>query len=142
MRETQCTPLKLHKIIFWNVSRSLYKEKFTKRLPASRTDHSLESKSTKLQILQTMSSLESFCDMCLRENQEEGYLNRLTVIVQLTKYYAIAFSKSMKSLLAISKIADLRQWMKQQTCLEEIKDVQFFCRRKSSPCSLQLLCQS
>ena len=102
----------------------------------------LESKSTKLQILQTMSSLESFCDMCLRENQEKGYLNRLTVIVQLTKYYAIAFSKSLKSLLSVSKIADLRQWMKQQTCLEEIKDVQFFCRRKSSPCSLQLLCQS
>ena len=36
-RETHCTPLNLHTMILWNASRSLYKEKFTKRLPARHT---------------------------------------------------------------------------------------------------------
>ena len=75
---------------FWNVSRILHKEKF--RLPASHRDHCLESKSRKLQILQTVSSWESFCDMYLRENLEQGYLNTLNVVLQLTKNYPIAFS--------------------------------------------------
>ena len=44
---------------------------------------------------------ESFFDMYLRENQEKGCLNMMTVIVQLTKYYAIAFSKFL-SLLKVS----------------------------------------
>ena len=105
--------------------KSLYKEKFARRLPASGTDHCLESKSTKLQILQTLSGWESFCDMYLIR-----YLNTLTVMVQLAKNNAIAFSKFLKSLFSISKIADLRHWMERQTCLEEIKDVQFFCKRK------------
>ena len=96
-------------MIFWNVSRSLYKEKFMTRSPASCRDNCLESKSTKLQILQTLSSWESFCNMYLTENQEKGYLNTLTVIVQLAKNYVIAFSKFLKSLLQISKIADFRQ---------------------------------
>ena len=117
-------------MVFWNVSRSFNKEKFTSRLPASHEDHCSESKATKLHILQKLSSWESFNDMYLRENQEEGYLNTLTVIVQLAKNYAIAFSEFLKSLLSVSNIADLRQWMEQQTCLGEIKDVQFFCKRK------------
>ena len=37
-RETHCTPLNLPTMILWNASRSLYKEKFTKRLPARHTD--------------------------------------------------------------------------------------------------------
>ena len=52
--------IKLHKMIFWNASRSLYKEKFTRMLPANRRDYCLESKPTKLQILQALSSWESF----------------------------------------------------------------------------------
>ena len=39
----------------------------------------------------------------------ESYLSTLIVIVQLAKNYAIAFSKFLKSLLQISKIADFRQ---------------------------------
>ena len=70
VREPQDIPLNLHKMVFWNVSRSLHKEKFTRRLPANRTYYCLESKSTKLQILQTLSRWESFCLMFLRENQE------------------------------------------------------------------------
>ena len=115
---------------FWNVSRILYKEKF--RLPASHRDDCLESKSRKLQILQTLSSWESFCDVYLRENLEKGYLNTLNVVLQLTKNYAIAFSKFLKSLLSVSKVADLRQSMERQICLSKIKDAQFFCQRKLS----------
>ena len=46
----------------------------------------------------------------------ESYLSTLIVIVQLAKNYAIAFSKFLKSLLQISKIADFwrgkNAWMK------------------------------
>ena len=86
-------------------------------------DHCLESKSTKLQILLTLSSWESLCDIYLRENGEKSYLIILTVIVQLAMNYVIAFSKFLKSLLSIPKIGDLRQWIKQQTRQGEIKDV-------------------
>ena len=72
VRETRCTPLKLHKNIFRNVSRSLYKEIFMRRLLVSRTDHCFVSKSMKLQILQTLNSWESFCDMYLRETKRKA----------------------------------------------------------------------
>ena len=51
--------------------KEFIQEKFTTRSPASRTDNCLEFKSTKLQILQALSSWESFCNMYLRENQEK-----------------------------------------------------------------------
>ena len=63
----------------------------------TRTDNCLKSKSTKLQILQTLSSWESFCDTYLREIQEKDYLKTLTVIVQLAKNYAIACSKFLET---------------------------------------------
>ena len=99
-------------------------------LPASHRDQRLESKLMKLQILQTLSSWESSCDMYLKKNQEKGYLNILTVIAQVVKNYAKAFSKFLKSLLFIANIADFRQWMEPKTSFDEIKDVQFFCKRK------------
>ena len=56
----------------------------------------------------------------------------MTVIVKLAKNYAITFSVFLNSLLSISsKIADLRQWMEWQTCLEEIQDVLFLIRWNS-----------
>ena len=36
----------------------------------------------------------------------------------------------IESLLSISKIADVRQWMERQTCRGKIKDEQFFLKRK------------
>ena len=57
--------------------------------------------------------------MYLRENQEKGYLNTLTVIIQLAKNYVIAFSKILKSFLSLSKTVDLRQWIEWQICLDK-----------------------
>ena len=110
--------------------KELMKKIISRRLPTSFRDQCLKSKLTKLQILQTLSSWKSFCNMYLRKNQEKGYQNKLTAMRQLTKNYAIAFSKCLKRLLLIANIADLRQWMEWQTSLDEIKDVQFFCKRK------------
>ena len=44
-------------------------------------------------------------------------------MVQLAKNYAIAFSKFLKSLLPISNIADLRQWMESSNVNEVIRAV-------------------
>ena len=52
------------------------------------------------------------------------------MIVQMAKNYARTISKFLKSLLSVSKIADLKKWMDWQTFLEEIKDVQFFCKKE------------
>ena len=127
-------------MIFWNVSRNLFKQKFTRRLPASRMDHCLESKSTKLLILQILSSWESLCCIYLRENQENDYSNTLNVIVQPAKNYATIFSKFLKSLFSMSKIQiSNNRW----SCKHEWnKGCAFFSTTESSPRSLQLLYQS
>ena len=52
-----------------------------------------------------------------------GCLNTLTLMVQLAKNYTIAFSKFLKSLLPISNIADLRQWMESSNVNEVTRAV-------------------
>ena len=59
-------------------------------------------------------------------------MKTLTVMVQLAKNCAIAFSKFLKSLLSISNIADLRQWMESSNVNKVIRAVLnslFFLRK-------------